>query len=84
MADGGGWEARGLCRQMPETEAARLFFSDSGAIQATAKQVCAGCPVVAECLEFARQFEMPGVFGGTSKKQRQAMRAARNKEAAAA
>ncbi len=45
---------------------------------ARAKAVCAGCPVRAECLEFAlANDERWGVWGGTSERQRRAMRAVR-------
>ena len=52
-----------------------LFFPDRGASLADARRVCAGCPVRAECLEYALEAgEKFGVWGGTSEKERRAMR----------
>ena len=48
---------------------------------ARAKAVCAGCPVREACLEFAlANDERWGVWGGTSERQRRAMRAVRVRE----
>ncbi len=42
-----------------------IFFSDDMAVVARAKQVCAGCPVRAQCLAGALQRHEPhGVWGG--------------------
>jgi WhiB family redox-sensing transcriptional regulator len=72
----GGWAARGACRHSePE-----LFFpvTDTGpaATQlARAKAVCAGCPVRAECLEFALSSgQAAGVWGGTTQDERRLIR----------
>jgi len=43
-----------------------------------ARQVCAGCPVAAQCLEFALVNEIKsGIFGGTTPYERSKMKAAR-------
>ena len=49
-----------------------LFFDDGEAERA--KQVCAGCPVLRECLEHALQHERFGIWGGTTPDERDAIR----------
>lgn len=57
------WEDRAACRTVDH--AADLFFSEDIGEIATAKRVCAGCPVLAPCLEGALERREPwGVWGG--------------------
>lgn len=57
------WERLAACAGMPG--ATQLFFSDDIDDIAEAKRVCAGCPVMAECLEGAlERSEQWGVWGG--------------------
>ena len=52
-----------------------LFFPERGVSTDEAKKVCKGCPVRAECLEFALvNVEKFGVFGGTSERERRRLR----------
>ncbi len=75
--EGASWLARAACRgQDPE-----LFFPERGqkAKAQTAKQVCAGCQVMAECLEFAvksaaSRGDDHGIFGGTKPHERTGLR----------
>lgn len=66
------WQERAACRD----EDPELFFPVSetgpGARQvAAAKAVCAGCPVRAECLEYALDIGLDhGIFGGTTDGER--------------
>lgn len=62
-----GWRDLALCAQTdPE-----LFFPDRGGTSAPAKQVCARCPVRAECLQDALdRGERFGVWGGMSERER--------------
>ncbi|MGH7535655.1 MAG: WhiB family transcriptional regulator [Gemmatimonadales bacterium] len=77
-----GWWSRVGCRGVdPE-----LFFPDGeehgarGLVQvAAAKAVCAGCPVVAPCLEFALRALPEGVAGGLSAPERAVVRAQRRR-----
>lgn len=39
-----------------------------------AKQICAECPVITECLEFALETETLGIWGGTTEGERRMMR----------
>jgi len=36
----------------------------------TAKQICASCPVVTDCLQFAIDNEQFGIWGGTTEEER--------------
>ena len=67
------WWFAGLCGQTdPE-----LFFPEKGGSVRAAKAVCAGCPVRAECLEYALAHdERYGVWGGTSERERRRLKAA--------
>jgi WhiB family transcriptional regulator, redox-sensing transcriptional regulator len=71
-----GWQQDAACKDTPDPD---VFFpgrTDSGA---AAKQVCAGCPVIGDCLEFALQ-TMPaaerdhGVYGGLTPTERARLR----------
>jgi hypothetical protein len=54
--------------------AARLFFPDLGASISEAKEVCRGCAVRSECLNFAlRTRELAGIWGGATAEERQQM-----------
>jgi WhiB family redox-sensing transcriptional regulator len=70
------WQHNAACREAPDPE---VFFpgkSDSGE---AAKQVCAGCPVIGDCLDFALA-TMPaadrdhGVYGGLTPAERARLR----------
>lgn len=62
-SDPGDWEAGAACRSV--ANAADLFFSEDIGDIAAAKRVCAGCPVLAPCLEGAlHRCEPWGVWGG--------------------
>jgi WhiB family redox-sensing transcriptional regulator len=56
-----------------------LFFSDFGLDIALAKDICAECPMIAACREYAIKHENFGVWGGLSAKERKELRG--NKEA---
>jgi WhiB family redox-sensing transcriptional regulator len=83
----GGWQAAGACQSAdPE-----IFFPVSGTGASApqiqqARQVCAGCPVRRECLDWAmRSGEMHGIWGGTTPEDRTRTRrkeAARRRHAA--
>jgi WhiB family transcriptional regulator, redox-sensing transcriptional regulator len=54
---------------------ADLFFPERGESCAEAKAVCAGCSVRRECLEYAlANNEQFGIWGGTSYRERRAIR----------
>ncbi|HWC11606.1 MAG TPA: WhiB family transcriptional regulator [Acidimicrobiales bacterium] len=64
------WMARASCRGM----APATFFPSRGEATDEAREVCAACPVRAECLAYAVAEDMEGVWAGTSKRERRAMR----------
>jgi WhiB family redox-sensing transcriptional regulator len=65
------WHADAACREHPVS----LFFPSSGVSAVRAKAICAGCLVRAECLASALDDrETSGVWGGTTSRDRQAMR----------
>lgn len=66
------WHKRAACRGLTE-----LFFPSRGrnATLREAKQICEGCPVVAECRAQAlANAEHFGIWGGTSDRQRRLLR----------
>ena len=65
------WEDQARCLKYdPE-----LFFTPRGKAERRAKQVCAPCPVKAECLAYALQTRVEfGVWGGTTARERAAIR----------
>ncbi|MBA2426413.1 MAG: WhiB family transcriptional regulator [Actinobacteria bacterium] len=54
-----------------------IFFPEHGHSAARAKAICARCPVVEQCLEWAIQHEDSGVWGGTTAPERVELRRAR-------
>lgn len=73
------WTRDALCAEI----GVDVFFGEGGGDNATrlAKQACAGCPVQAECLEWALGFDewedRYGIFGGTGPIERRKIRAER-------
>src|SRR5690606_31068355 len=68
------WRDLGACQGMP----ADLFSPERGDSTEEAKEVCRGCVVRAQCLEYALEnSERFGIWGGTSERQRRRMRRAR-------
>lgn len=64
------WMEDALCRQTdPE-----LWFQDLGSNANEAKRICDQCPVLKLCLAYALEHHEEGIWGGTSKKQRQRLR----------
>jgi len=69
------WMFRGRCQ---DTDPG-LFFPSEGVGVALAQRVCAECPVVAECLEYALINGIEhGVWGGTSERERNRIRRRRS------
>jgi WhiB family redox-sensing transcriptional regulator len=62
-----------------------LFFPERGASTREAKEVCRGCVVREDCLEFAlANGEKFGIWGGMSERERRRLRRARALERRAA
>lgn len=68
------WKRYASCADMD----LRIFYTERGESPREAKNVCAGCPVREECLEYALVYgEKFGIWGGKSERQRKRMRAER-------
>ena len=69
--DHAAWMARAACHGSD----INVFFPTSGITAANAKAACEGCPVRAECLQYAIDNEIHhGVWGGLSERQRMRLR----------
>jgi WhiB family redox-sensing transcriptional regulator len=68
------WQSRANCLGVdPE-----LFFPERGASTREAKEVCRGCVVRTECLEYAlANGEKFGIWGGLSERERRKVRRSR-------
>lgn len=69
------WRAHAACRGVDTN----VFFPERGQSLEPALRICAGCPVRDHCLEEALGASIawkyvPGVWGGTSERQRRQMR----------
>src|SRR6266702_2554370 len=61
------WTLAAACQYVD----AEIFFPEKGGSTREAKQVCAGCPVTAECLAFALEHqERFGIYRGLSERER--------------
>jgi WhiB family redox-sensing transcriptional regulator len=76
-----GWQARANCMGVDPD----LFFPERGASTREAKEVCRGCVVRDDCLEYALDNgEKFGIWGGMSERERRRLRRARAIERRAA
>ncbi len=68
------WQSRANCMGVdPE-----LFFPERGSSTREAKEVCRGCVVRTDCLEFAiANGEKFGIWGGMSERERRRVRRSR-------
>lgn len=65
------WKDRAACLGAP----AAVFFPERGEPTERAKRTCDGCPVRAQCLEYALAMgEKFGIWGGKSERERRAIR----------
>ena len=70
------WNGTEACADVEDPE---LFFSDFALDIALAKDICAECPMIQACLNYAMKHENNGVWGGLSADDRYKLRG--NKEA---
>lgn len=76
-----GWQAAAACSGADID----LFFVDPLGDTGPAKQICAGCPVRAECLDFALVTRQDfGVWGGLSAPERESLRRRQGRRGVAA
>jgi WhiB family redox-sensing transcriptional regulator len=68
------WREQAACADYPN----QLFFPGGDASEATvarAKGVCAVCPVIEDCLEYAFETnQRAGIWGGTTEDERRSLR----------
>lgn len=70
-----GWWLDAACRGLTTAERDDIFFPSRGADVGRAKTICGGCPVRAECLDYAlTHSERFGVWGGLSERERRRIR----------
>ena len=71
-SDGQGWWRQAACADSdPELFFPLTAFGPSQAQEATAKAVCAHCPVTVPCLDWAlRTGQQAGIWGGLSEAER--------------
>lgn len=68
------WQRRANCMGVDPD----LFFPERGASTREAKEVCRGCVVRADCLEYAiTSGEKFGIWGGMSERERRRIRRSR-------
>ncbi len=61
------WMAEGNCRIHPPS----VFFPSDGVGVDRARRICASCPSIEPCLEYALEHRIDhGVWGGTSERER--------------
>ena len=64
------WVVLAGCRDID----ADVFFGEISATVRQAKRVCAGCPVVDDCLDYALEIDVRfGVWGGMTTRERMAV-----------
>jgi len=74
------WDADAACQSVEPD----VFFPDTPTRRtiAAAKAVCRGCPVRAQCLEFALETRLDhGVWGGLTDNERRSLRRSRQRKA---
>jgi WhiB family redox-sensing transcriptional regulator len=68
------WRQSAACRDLQSD----LFFPDRGGELRRTREICAGCPVWDDCLEYALGMSVElGIWARTSPRQRRAVRAGR-------
>lgn len=71
------WRTQGRCSTLTVEEYDKLFFPDQGRSINKAKEICKDCSVIANCLQFALDNAIEGIWAGTSYADRCRMQKAR-------
>ena len=75
------WMAEGKCREVPP----ETFFPSDGVGVEVARRICATCPMLDPCLEYALHNRIDhGVWGGASERERRRIARRRRLERAGA
>ncbi len=64
------WMASAACRESDPA----MFFPSRGEVTDEARELCRECPARGPCLDFALEQGLVGVWGGTSDRERRAIR----------
>lgn len=75
------WAADALCAQIGDDQ---IWFPSIGNTSSTAIKICHSCPVIEQCRDYALNNPTPlyGIWGGLGARQRDKIRAQRNRGAA--
>lgn len=68
------WMRSAACRS---EDPIAFFDRESPFTQARLRRLCATCPVITECLEYALDHDEQGWWGGMTRQERKALQAAR-------
>ena len=63
------WMRDAVCASADPEE----WFPEKGVNSAKAKSICRTCPVIDECLQYALDNKLTGIWGGTSGRERTSM-----------
>ena len=63
------WMKSAVCASSDPEE----WFPEKGVTAHKAKRICATCPVINECLQFALDHGETGIWGGTTGRERERM-----------
>jgi WhiB family redox-sensing transcriptional regulator len=63
------WMESAVCASADPEE----WFPEKGVRAVKAKRICATCPVIDDCLQFALKNGETGIWGGTSSRERRRM-----------
>lgn len=67
------WRDSAKCKNLTPLESDQIFFPSSGGKPTQAREYCADCPVVAQCLQEAIELKLDGFIAGTTPKERKVM-----------
>lgn len=66
------WMREAVCASADPEE----WFPEKGGTSYKAQRICQTCPVINECLQYALDHNLAGIWGGTSAKERRMLRKA--------
>lgn len=72
------WRTKGKCVMLTSREYDKMFFPKGGRVSNKQKEYCSDCPVIALCLAMAIEGDHDGIWAGTSKSDRIAMKVFKN------
>lgn len=67
------WREDGICNQLDEVTADKMFFIGPGGSPKRAALFCAQCPVLAQCRDYAILYSEEGIWGGMTSDERRGL-----------